>query len=53
MFETLLMSLEPALLCEIRVSAKFVVKGAGEEYDAPDIELKRKSPTNTSGEYTC
>jgi len=34
-------------------SAKFVVTGAGEEYDAPDIELKRKSRTATSGEYTC
>jgi hypothetical protein len=34
-------------------AAKFVVKGAGEEYDAPDIESNRKSRTNTNGEYTC
>jgi hypothetical protein len=34
-------------------AAKFVVKGAGEEYDAAEIEPNRKSRTNTNGEYTC
>jgi hypothetical protein len=47
--EQVRLAIMPREIC----SAKFVVKGAGEEYHAPDIELKRKSRTNTSGEYTC
>ena len=51
--EQVRLAIMPREICSAKCSAKFVVKGAGEEYHAPDIELKRKSRTNTSGEYTC